>query len=98
MQSTRSGGRPPQCELGACYDVGAGRTMIIDTHVHITWGMHGHTGRGPTKSLTYGRVQQGDEEIQMMPPFNPGPTAIEPEALVRFMDATGVDKVLKYLT
>ena len=68
--------------------------MIIDTHVHITWGMHGHTGRGPTKSLTYGRVQQGDEEIQMMPPFNPGPTALEPETLIRFMDATGVDKAV----
>ena len=68
--------------------------MIIDTHVHITGGIQGLTGSGPTKSLTYGRAQLGDDKFQMLPPFNPGPTVFEPENLLRFMDETGVDKAV----
>ena len=68
--------------------------MIVDTHVHITEGFRGQTGSGPTKSLTYGRFQQGKSKVQFLPPLNAGKTAFEPEMLLRFMDLAGVDKAV----
>ena len=65
--------------------------MIIDAHLHITDGFHGYTGTGVTKSLNYGRVQQGDKQFQLLPPFNPGPTVFPPETVLRLMDSVGVD-------
>ena len=68
--------------------------MIVDTHTHITDGLHGRTGSGPTKSLTHGRVQLGDGELQLLPPLNSGRTVFEPETLLRFMDLAGVDRAV----
>ena len=68
--------------------------MIIDAHLHVTWGFHGLTGDGPTKSLTYGRVQVGDKEIQVLPPLCKEPTRFEPETLVRLIELTGVTQAV----
>ena len=68
--------------------------MIIDAHLHITWGFHGLTGAGPTKSLPYGRALVGDEEVQVIPPISPEPTRFEPDALIQLMDFTGVDRAV----
>lgn len=65
--------------------------MIIDAHLHITDGFHGCTGTGATTSLNYGRVQQGNAQLQLLPPFNPGPTVFPPETVLRLMDLAGVD-------
>jgi predicted TIM-barrel fold metal-dependent hydrolase len=55
--------------------------------------LHGQTGRGPTRSLAYGKVQYGDEIIQLLPPLMEK-TAFPPEALLANMDWAGVDKAV----
>jgi predicted TIM-barrel fold metal-dependent hydrolase len=67
--------------------------MIIDAHAHIMNELHGQTGRGPTRSLAYGKVQYGDEVIQLLPPLMEK-TAFPPEALLGNMDWAGVDKAV----
>jgi predicted TIM-barrel fold metal-dependent hydrolase len=67
--------------------------MIIDAHAHIMNELHGQTGRGPTRSLDYGKVQYGDEVIQLLPPLMEK-TAFPPEALLGNMDWAGVDKAV----
>lgn len=68
--------------------------MIIDDHVHITYGLHGMIYSGQTRSLTYGAIKQGDRVVQFLPPLNSGKTVFEPEMLLRFMDGLGVDKAV----
>jgi predicted TIM-barrel fold metal-dependent hydrolase len=68
--------------------------MIIDAHLHVTWGFHGLTIDGPTKSLPYGRAQVGDEKIQVLPPLCKEPTRFEPETLIRLMDLTGITQAV----
>jgi predicted TIM-barrel fold metal-dependent hydrolase len=55
--------------------------------------LHGQTGRGPTRSLAYGKAQYGDSVIQMLPPLMEK-TAFPPEALLGNMDWAGVDKAV----
>ena len=68
--------------------------MIIDSHLHITYGLHGCIQNGPTRSLTFGRALQGDDEFQLLPPLNSGLTVFEPEMVVRLMDGVGVDRAV----
>jgi predicted TIM-barrel fold metal-dependent hydrolase len=44
-------------------------------------------------ALDYGRVQMGDETIQMLPPLGPA-VSFPPEALIAHMDWAGVDKAM----
>ena len=67
--------------------------MIIDTHSHIFPEVRGQVGTGPTRSLGYGRIQFGDSECQLMPPYNEH-TVYTAKMLVANMDWAGVDKVV----
>ena len=67
--------------------------MIIDAHAHIMSELRGLTGRGPTRSLAYGKVQYGDQVIQLLPPLMEK-TSFPPEALLANMDWAGVDKAV----
>ncbi|MCA9910357.1 MAG: amidohydrolase family protein, partial [Anaerolineae bacterium] len=64
--------------------------MIVDAHAHIFHELHGLTGQGATRSLTYGRALLGEQVIQMTPPMMEQ-TAFPPEALLANMDWAGVD-------
>ena len=68
--------------------------MIIDAHAHITDGLRGMTRQGPTRSLTHGKVQWGDEQTRFLPPLNPSTTCFPPEILLENMDWAGVDKAV----
>ncbi|MFN8371272.1 MAG: amidohydrolase family protein [Anaerolineae bacterium] len=67
--------------------------MIIDAHAHIWHEVHGRTGTGVTRSLRCGRIQLGDEEIQLLPPLA-NSTSFPPEILLANMDWAGVDKAV----
>ena len=67
--------------------------MIVDVHSHIFPRVQGQIGTGPTRSLGYGRIQFGDEVVQLMPPYN-AETVYSPEMLVANMDWAGVDKAV----
>ena len=67
--------------------------MIIDAHAHIFPGVRGATGRGPTRGPGYGRIAVGDEETQLLPPYNEK-TVFTPEMLIANMDWAGVDKAV----
>ena len=68
--------------------------MIIDAHAHITAGLRGQTRQGPTRPLTHGKVQWGDETVQFFPSQDPEPTSFPPEVLLEHMDAAGVEKTV----
>ncbi|MCL4251600.1 MAG: amidohydrolase family protein [Anaerolineae bacterium] len=67
--------------------------MIVDAHAHIFHELHGLTGQGATRSLTYGKALLGDQVFQMTPPMMEK-TAFPPEALLANMDWAGVDKTV----
>ena len=67
--------------------------MIIDAHSHIFPEVQGATGRGPTRGLGYGRIAVGDEETQLLPPYNET-TVFTPEMLLANMDWAGVAKAV----
>ena len=67
--------------------------MIIDAHSHIFPEVRGSAGAGPTRGLGYGRIAVGNEEIQLLPPYNET-TVFTSEMLVANMDWAGVDKVV----
>ncbi len=67
--------------------------MIVDVHAHIFPRVHGLIGTGPTRGLGYGRILFGDQETQLLPPYN-AETVYTPEMLVANMDWAGVDKVV----
>lgn len=67
--------------------------MIVDAHSHIFPQVQGSTGRGPTRGLGYGRIAVGDEEIQLLPPYNET-TVFTPEMLISNMEWAGVDKAV----
>ena len=55
--------------------------MIIDAHAHIFPAVQGSTGTGPTRGLGYGRIAIGNEETQLLPPYNET-TVFTPEMLL----------------
>ncbi len=65
--------------------------MIIDAHAHIMTAVKGMTGRGPTRSLAWGKVRWGADIIQLLPPFSQA-TAFPAETLLAQMDWAGVDR------
>lgn len=67
--------------------------MIVDAHAHIFHELHGLTGQGATRSLTYGKALLGEQTFQMTPPMMEQ-TAFPPEALLANMDWAGVDKTV----
>ena len=67
--------------------------MIIDAHAHIFPEVRGATGRGSTRGPGYGRIAVGDEETQLLPPYNEK-TVFTPEMLIANMDWAGVDKTV----
>jgi predicted TIM-barrel fold metal-dependent hydrolase len=64
--------------------------MIIDAHAHITAGLNGQTLTGTTRSLEYGKIRWGEQEIRWLPPM-PGTTSSPPEVLLANMDWAGID-------
>jgi predicted TIM-barrel fold metal-dependent hydrolase len=69
--------------------------LIIDAHAHIMAEVKGQTGQGPTHSLTYGKVQWGQQQtIRLLPPLNPATTCFPPEVLLENMDWAGVEKAV----
>ena len=67
--------------------------MIIDAHSHIFPEVQGATGSGPSRGLGYGRIAVGDEETQLLPPYNET-TVFTPEMLLANMDWAGVDRAV----
>ena len=67
--------------------------MIIDAHAHIMTSVCGSTARGPTRSLSWGRVRWGDETIQLLPPFNEE-TSFPAVTLLAQMDWAGVERAV----
>ncbi len=59
--------------------------MLVDVHSHIFPRVQGRIGTGPTRSLGYGRIQFGDGEVQLMPPYNVD-TTFTPDMLIANMD------------
>ena len=50
-------------------------------------------GDGPTRSIGYGRAAVGEEEVQILPPYNER-TAFTPKMMLANMDWAGVDRVV----
>ena len=67
--------------------------MIIDAHAHIFPVVQGSTGTGTTHGPGYGRIAVGDEETQLLPPYNET-TVFTPEMLLANMDWAGVGKAV----
>lgn len=67
--------------------------MIVDAHSHIFPQVQGSTGRGLTRGLGYGRIAVGEEETQLLPPYN-ATTVFTPEMLLANMDWAGVTKAV----
>ena len=67
--------------------------MIVDAHSHIFPQVQGSTGRGPIRGSGYGRIVVGEEETQLLPPYNET-TVFTPEMLLANMDWAGVTKAV----
>ena len=67
--------------------------MLVDVHSHIFPRVQGRIGTGPTRGLGYGRIQFGDEEVQLMPPYSVD-TTFTPDMLIANMDWAGVDRAV----
>ena len=67
--------------------------VIIDAHVHVVDAIDGRTKTGATRSLGYGKVRWGSEELQLLTPCS-NPTAFSAETLVAHMDWAGVDRAV----
>ena len=67
--------------------------VIIDAHVHVVDEIDGRTKTGATRSLGYGKVRWGSEELQLLTPCS-NPTAFSAETLIAHMDWAGVDKAV----
>lgn len=68
--------------------------LIVDAHVHIMSQVHGQIGAGPTRSLPYGKVQIGDDQVERLLPPQCPTTRFPPEVLLEYMDWIGVDKAV----
>lgn len=68
--------------------------MIVDAHTHIISQLHGQIGAGPTSSLSYGKVQIGDDRVDRLLPPQDSTTCFPPEVLLEYMDWVGVDKAV----
>lgn len=69
------------------------RNVIIDAHVHVVDSVHGLTKSGPTRSLEFGKIRWGREELRLLTPCS-SPTAFSAETLIAHMDWAGVDKAV----
>ncbi len=68
--------------------------MVIDVHTHIVRRLHGRTGAGRSRSLSYGQAQIGaGAPFQHVPPFRRA-TTFPPEVLIAQMDWAGVDRAV----
>ena len=81
----------------AAYPIGVQQpylTMIIDAHAHTMRHVQGQSGKGPTRSLAYGKVKRGTNKVlRMLPPMCQG-TSFPAEVLLENLDWTGVDKAV----
>jgi predicted TIM-barrel fold metal-dependent hydrolase len=67
--------------------------MMFDAHVHVFRELRGRVAAGPVTALDFGRVQMGDQTIQMLPPLCAA-VSFPPEVLIAHMDWAGVDKAM----
>jgi predicted TIM-barrel fold metal-dependent hydrolase len=69
------------------------KPLLVDAHAHIFPEVRGMVGGGPTRSIGYGRAVVGEEEVQILPPYNER-TAFTPKMILANMDWAGVDRVM----
>lgn len=67
---------------------------IIDAHVHVAQYIAGFTSRGELRAVGGGKAQYSTGEIFQMFPPEMGDTGVTPEALLKVMDAHGVEKAV----
>ena len=67
---------------------------IIDAHAHIAQYIAGFTSRGELRAVGGGKAQYSTGEIFQMFPPEMGDIGVTPEALLKVMDAHGVEKAV----
>ncbi|VGO19499.1 amidohydrolase family protein [Pontiella sulfatireligans] len=67
--------------------------MIIDAHAHIFTNIAGQRGANKTSSGTFGKVNVGNDEVQMLPPTFVD-SSFNVDMLIHMMDCNGVDKAV----
>lgn len=67
---------------------------IIDAHAHVAQYIAGFTSRGELRGVGGGKAQYSTGEIFQMFPPEMGDTGVTPEALLKIMDAHGVEKAV----
>ncbi len=64
-----------------------------DAHAHVFATVCGRTRNGPTRSLTYGRIQHGNQVQQLLSPQN-RETCYPVEMLIANMDLNGIERAM----
>lgn len=67
---------------------------IIDAHAHVAQYVAGFTSRGELRAVGGGKAQYSTGEIFQLFPSEMGGVGVTPEALVKVMDANGVEKAV----
>lgn len=67
--------------------------MLIDAHAHVFTRIQGQVRAGPTRSMRYGRVAIGAEQVQALPPVC-DQTAHTVEMLLANLNWAGVDQAV----
>ena len=67
---------------------------IIDAHAHVAQYIAGFTSRGELRGVGGGKAQYSTGEIFQMFPPEMGDIEVTPEALLKVMDAHGVEKAV----
>jgi predicted TIM-barrel fold metal-dependent hydrolase len=68
--------------------------MIIDAHAHVFPAVQGRIKDGETRSIGYGKIRVGDDQIHRVLPPSAIETVHPPEVLVEYMDWAGVDRTV----
>lgn len=67
---------------------------IIDAHAHVAQYVAGFTSRGELRAVGGGKAQYSTGEIFQLFPSEMGDIGVTPEALLKVMDANGVEKAV----
>lgn len=68
--------------------------MLIDAHAHVFPSVRGRIRGGETRSIGYGRMRVGADQVLRVLPPAAIETAFPPEALIEYMDWAGVDRTV----
>src|SRR5437763_16887219 len=67
--------------------------LVVDAHAHIVDRVDGTTGAGRTTSGRFGKIDWGDNGLQLLTPAT-DPTAFPSEMLIAHLDWAGVDRAV----